>query len=228
MRVADVFKVGIGPSSSHTVGPMRAAQRFIATLQPEWREITRLQAELFGSLALTGRGHRTDSAIVLGFAGYAPDTIATEVAHALPERVTERERLPLPNGREIPFAAADIAFHAHESLPYHPNGMRFTAFAGERFLLTAAAIGMLYKRNASISGADVGCQGEVGVACSMAAAGVGGRDAWDERAGRTRRGNRDGTQSRDDVRSDLAWRPGSQRCRMLRRLNRSRRLSRNR
>jgi len=349
MRVADVFKIGIGPSSSHTVGPMRAARQFALALVERATPVTRIRVELFGSLALTGRGHGTDRAVILGLAGHAPDTVDVDLAQTLPTAVAERRLLRLADGTEIAFDPAhDIAFHQHDTLPRHSNGMRFSAFAAgeivyeaeyfsigggavegpgfaaatatadvpypfanaaelleiaarhglaiwelvraneiaadgsasefhgylaklvstfqqcaarglvtegilpggldvrrraprlyrkyreraggdhldamdyvnviaiavneenaaggrvvtaptngaagiipailhyyhhyvdgagttatdERFLLTAAAIGMLYKRNASISGAEVGCQGEVGVACSMAAAGL--------------------------------------------------------
>jgi L-serine dehydratase len=347
VRVSDVFKIGIGPSSSHTVGPMRAAHQFAADLGRHASTVTRVQVDLFGSLALTGRGHATDRAVVLGLAGYAPATVPVDLITAVPDAVAASGRLRLSSGDEIAFdPARDIVFHHDASLPRHPNGMRFTAFidgepvaeaeyasigggavegpgfisasdaaeipypfvsaadllaiadanglaiwelvranehalapaddldatlaaiwatmrasaerglvtdgilpgglnvrrraprlyrkyrerAGDdaldamdyvnviaiavneenaaggrvvtaptngaagllpavlhyvteyiaradaagvtRFLLTAAAIGMLYKRNASISGAEVGCQGEVGVACSMAAAGL--------------------------------------------------------
>ncbi len=347
MRVADVFKIGIGPSSSHTVGPMRAARRFALDLAERSATVTHLRVDLFGSLALTGRGHGTDRAVILGLAGFAPDTVDVDVAQTLPALVAASGSLRLAGGDEIAFDPRSvIAFNQHETLPRHPNGMRFAAtfsdgtthaaeyysigggavdgpgfepaaereeipypfasatellalaaasqlaiwdivranemalapeaalrdelaaiwstmqrcaerglvtegilpggldvrrraprlyrkfreraggdaldamdyvnvvaiavneenaaggrvvtaptngaagiipavlhyyhaYAGdaddagfERFLLTAAAIGMLYKRNASISGAEVGCQGEVGVACSMAAGGL--------------------------------------------------------
>jgi len=341
---------------------MRAARAFALDLAAREEHPARLRVDLFGSLALTGRGHGTDRAIVLGLAGEAPDTVDVDLAQSLPVRVAGEGRLPLPAGETIAFAPADdIVFHPDETLPRHPNGMRFTAWnaagaicaqaeywsigggavegpgfapasaseeipypfvsaadllaladangfaiwelvranehalaspatlasaleriwttmqqcaerglrtegilpgglnvrrraprlyrayreraagdhldamdfvnvvaiavneenaaggrvvtaptngaagiipavlryyqtyiaradAGgiERFLLTAAAIGMLYKRNASISGAEVGCQGEVGVACSMAAGGLvaalGGTNAQVEHA----------------------------------------------
>jgi L-serine dehydratase len=127
MRVAEVFKIGIGPSSSHTVGPMRAAGAFVASLGAG--APARIRVDLFGSLALTGRGHGTDRAIVLGLAGEAPDTVDVDLAIALPERVAERRELPLPSGATIAFAPdSDIVFHPGESLPHHPNAMRFTAW----------------------------------------------------------------------------------------------------
>ncbi len=121
----DLYKIGVGPSSSHTMGPMRAACRFVRELDRDGLlgGAARVETDLYGSLALTGKGHATDRAILLGLQGNEP-------------------------------AAID-----------------------------PAAIGVLYKENASISGAEVGCQGEVGVACSMAAAGLaaalGGSDGQD-------------------------------------------------
>jgi L-serine dehydratase len=129
MRVADVFKIGIGPSSSHTVGPMRAAGRFVALLGERQNDVARIQVDLFGSLALTGRGHGTDRAVILGLAGYAPDTVSQQVIGALPAAVAGDCTLCLPAGFNITFdPATDIVFNKGLTLPQHPNGMRFTAF----------------------------------------------------------------------------------------------------
>jgi L-serine dehydratase len=129
MRVADVFKIGIGPSSSHTVGPMRAAERFVALLGDRQNAITRIRVDLFGSLALTGRGHGTDRAVVLGLAGYAPDTVEQRVIGAFPDTVATDRTLRLPAGIDIAFdPATDIVFNKGTTLPQHPNGLRFTAF----------------------------------------------------------------------------------------------------
>jgi L-serine dehydratase len=129
VRVADVFKIGIGPSSSHTVGPMRAAERFIALLAGQQPAIGRIQVDLFGSLALTGRGHGTDRAVILGLAGYAPDTVEQAAIAAVPDAVAADCRLRLPRGAEIAFdPATDIVFNKGQTLPQHPNGVRFTAF----------------------------------------------------------------------------------------------------
>ena len=319
----DLFKIGIGPSSSHTVGPMRTARLFVGRLADEARLVatTRIRAQLYGSLGATGKGHGSDKAVLLWLMGHEPDTV--DVAHigAELERVRAAKAIFLLGTHEVVFdEKTDLVFYRRETLPFHANGMRFTAFdthgadllvlakrqncsiaelmrrnerhwrsdaeidagllkiwavmqacvvrgyqtdgvlpggfkvkrraadlhrqlcanpeaaegeeearfggprdplqvlgwvnlyalavneenaaggravtapthgaagivpavlhyytrfipsAGERdvidFLLTAAAIGMLYKENASISGAEVGCQGEVGVACSMAA-----------------------------------------------------------
>ena len=342
LSVFDLFKVGIGPSSSHTVGPMVAAGRFVASLRDAGHlpAVGRVVTDLYGSLALTGRGHATDKAVVLGLAGERPDAVDPDAADALVETVRGTGKLRLGGEKVVPFREPDdLRFHETETLPFHPNGLRFTAYLaagdvqveetyysvgggfvlkegeaeggdggrrvaheftsaaellavgrrtglsiadivaenetawrpahetdagldriwdvmhrciergvategvlpgglgvkrrapevyrhltktgadplavfdwvslfalavneenaaggrvvtaptngaagvipavlayyhrfGRRFLLTAAAVGMLYKRNASLSAAEVGCQGEVGVACSMAAAGL--------------------------------------------------------
>jgi L-serine dehydratase len=128
MRVADVFKIGIGPSSSHTVGPMRAARAFALSLAARESAVARVRVDLFGSLALTGIGHGTDRALVLGLCGYAPDAIDAATAHELPQSVAATGTLRLPAGTAIAFdPARDIAFNRETTLPYHSNGMRFTA-----------------------------------------------------------------------------------------------------
>lgn len=128
----DLFKIGIGPSSSHTVGPMRAAGAFIGQLERRGRlaDVARLRAELYGSLALTGRGHGTDRGILLGWMGEQPDGV--DPAGIVPRltELHESRRLPLPGGRAIPFdPACDLVFHMELVLPGHPNAMRFSAFA---------------------------------------------------------------------------------------------------
>jgi L-serine dehydratase len=305
--VFDLFKIGVGPSSSHTMGPMTAACRFVEALAEKslLDSTERVEVDLYGSLALTGKGHATDRAILLGLSGTRPDRIDPDEADRTVARIRETARIALAGTREIGFdEARDLKFLQRERLPHHSNGMRFSAFDGagatlesrisysvgggaivdeaaiarnappegawdlpynyhsadqllaiaeregmsiadiaraneralypdeeidrrlaaiveamsgcidrgiavdgilpgglkvkrrapalhrllieraERtlsdpltegmriFLLTAAAIGSLFKENASISGAEVGCQGEVGVACSMAAAGL--------------------------------------------------------
>ena len=115
--VFDLFKIGIGPSSSHTVGPMRAARQFAGHVDAT---AARVQAELFGSLALTGIGHGTDKAILLGLSGEEPETVE-------PDRIDIRDekRLLLFGSQRVEF---DLLFHKQISLPAHPNGMRFSAF----------------------------------------------------------------------------------------------------
>jgi L-serine deaminase len=137
ISVFDLFKVGIGPSSSHTVGPMNAARLFVTGLQEDGPlpRTGSVRAELFGSPGATGHGHGSGSgsgkAVLLGLEGEDPETVDTGTADNRVHRIHEAGRLRLLGRREVEF-----------------------------------------KENASISGAEVGCQGEVGSACSMAAAGL--------------------------------------------------------
>lgn len=118
----DLFKIGIGPSSSHTVGPMRAAKRFSDRLPI--RRVARIRTELYGSLALTGKGHGTDRAILLGLAGEAPDTIEPANIDAMVAAIRQTRRIG-----EMAFdEERDIVYNADLVLPGHPNGMRFTAY----------------------------------------------------------------------------------------------------
>lgn len=130
--VFDLFKIGIGPSSSHTVGPMRAARSFALALRAVGRleQVRRVCAELYGSLALTGRGHGTDRAIILGLEGAQPHEVTPPAMEEAASRIRSAGRLRLLGTHEIGFGeAAGLIFHSTETLPYHPNGMRFTAFA---------------------------------------------------------------------------------------------------
>jgi L-serine dehydratase len=130
----DLFKIGIGPSSSHTVGPMWAAVRLIRSLDAtgDTPRVERVLTELFGSLALTGRGHCTDQAIILGLAGEQPDLIDADMVGAIVERVRTRGKIRFAGRREIPFHdESDLLFHHDKLLPFHPNGIRFTAYAGD-------------------------------------------------------------------------------------------------
>ncbi|MEM1412756.1 MAG: L-serine ammonia-lyase, partial [Pseudomonadota bacterium] len=130
VSVFELFKIGIGPSSSHTVGPMRAARTFVRRLEAasQLSAVAELQVMLYGSLAHTGRGHGTDKAIVLGLLGDEPDSIDPDTIDGKLETVRDRGTLQLPGGPEIPFREkAQLFFNKRESLPYHPNGMRFLA-----------------------------------------------------------------------------------------------------
>jgi L-serine dehydratase len=123
----DLFRIGVGPSSSHTVGPMLAAAHHVAALDPA-RPIAALRVALFGSLALTGKGHATDGAVILGLGGARPDTLDPDDAAAIVEAVRRSRRLTLPDGRRIGFdPEADIVFRPRETLPRHPNALRITA-----------------------------------------------------------------------------------------------------
>jgi L-serine dehydratase len=132
LSVFDLFKIGVGPSSSHTVGPMWAAVRFVESLQAKglFDTAKRVTTDLYGSLALTGYGHCTDKAILLGLSGERPDKIDPDVVDVIVERIRAKNALRLGGTREIPFnESADLLFHKTENLPFHPNGIRFTAFA---------------------------------------------------------------------------------------------------
>lgn len=127
----DLFKIGIGPSSSHTVGPMRAAAMFVGSLRSAsvLRQVTRIKAEMYGSLGATGRGHGTPKAIMLGLEGERPQSVDVD---AIPGRIEaiRNERLLRLNG-EHPIAfnrKEDLLLYRRKSLPLHPNGMRFTAY----------------------------------------------------------------------------------------------------
>lgn len=133
VSVFDLFKIGIGPSSSHTVGPMRAAARFVTRWLDErgiLENVVRIQAELFGSLAHTGRGHGTDKAVLCGLEGEWPDTIDPESIAARLERIRGEKKVRLLGKHEIAFdEKSDLLFNKRQKLPFHSNGMRFTAFA---------------------------------------------------------------------------------------------------
>ncbi len=131
VSVFDLFKIGIGPSSSHTVGPMRAACRFAHRLAERGvlSRVARLRAELFGSLAHTGRGHGTDKALLLGFEGWEPDQIDPDLIPQTLARVRGDQSLKLMGSLSIRFdEKTDLIFNKRQKLPYHSNGMRFTAF----------------------------------------------------------------------------------------------------
>ena len=122
----DLFKIGIGPSSSHTVGPMLAALEVSTEIGDGVR------IELYGSLSLTGLGHGTDRAIVLGLSGYHPATVPLDLVWKLPRVVRETGRLTLADGREVPFRPEDDIVRHREIDPAHPNVLRFTTSMGTR------------------------------------------------------------------------------------------------
>lgn len=131
LSVLDLFTVGIGPSSSHTVGPMRAALRFATDLQRDGllESVARVETGLFGSLGATGRGHGSDRAVLLGLEGADPETVDIDHAYGRVEAIREEGRLRLAGEHEIAFDVdKDLILHLRQSLPGHPNGMRFTAF----------------------------------------------------------------------------------------------------
>ena len=127
----DLFKIGLGPSSSHTVGPMRAAQRFVHELAADGKldSTGHVVVDLYGSLALTGRGHGTDRAILLGLSGEVPDRIDPDQVEPKVRRIREHRAIVLDGRREIPFREQDhLRFRIDKTLAFHSNGMRFTAY----------------------------------------------------------------------------------------------------
>lgn len=129
--VFDIFRVGIGPSSSHTVGPMRAAASFVAWLVSHdvVTKVGRVSVGLYGSLAATGKGHGTPMGVMLGLMGYAPDTIQADAIGKILAQARERAEISLGNAHAIPFQLdKDIQFH-RRTLEDHPNGMEFQAWS---------------------------------------------------------------------------------------------------
>ncbi|RNL85496.1 L-serine ammonia-lyase [Halostreptopolyspora alba] len=131
ISVFDLFKIGIGPSSSHTVGPMKAARTFVLGLRDSGLlpDVANVRAELYGSLALTGKGHGSDTAVVLGLLGEQPEEVDVDSVPQTLRRVRDSGRLALGGEHEVPFdPAAHVDFRRGEHLPGHPNGLRFTVF----------------------------------------------------------------------------------------------------
>ncbi|HET7304519.1 MAG TPA: L-serine ammonia-lyase [Segeticoccus sp.] len=138
LSVFDLFSIGIGPSSSHTVGPMRAAVTFVTGLQDDGLldRVGRVHAELFGSLGATGHGHGSDKAVLLGLSGEAPEEVDPRAVHGTLERIRGEHRLPLLGTHEIGFDEdRDLVMHRRKSLPVHPNGMQFHAYDADGGLL---------------------------------------------------------------------------------------------
>jgi L-serine dehydratase len=131
VSVFDLFKIGIGPSSSHTVGPMRAARLFVRHLHSHGLlpQTTRVLCQLYGSLGATGKGHGSDKAVLLGLAGHEPDTVDVDAVPALLAGIRDSGRINLMGTHEIAFAEKDdLKFYRQETLPFHSNGLRFVAF----------------------------------------------------------------------------------------------------
>lgn len=141
ISVFDIFSIGIGPSSSHTVGPMRAATAFVDTLaeQGQLSAVSRVEVELFGSLGQTGIGHGSGKAVILGLAGFAPETVDIDSIPDFLATVAEQEQLLLGHTQRVSFPRQGaIIFHRRKSLPLHSNGMTCRAFTdspeGEQLL----------------------------------------------------------------------------------------------
>lgn len=134
ISVFDMFKIGIGPSSSHTLGPMKAGKQFVDDLIRDNRllDVTRIAVEVYGSLSLTGKGHHTDIAIIMGLSGASPESVDIDAIPAFIRDVEQRERLLLANGQhEVDFPREGGMNFRSENLSLHENGMRIHAFAGE-------------------------------------------------------------------------------------------------
>ncbi|HEY8572018.1 L-serine ammonia-lyase [Phenylobacterium sp.] len=138
VSVFDLFKMGVGPSSSHTMGPMTAACRFLARLKHagQLAQVARVEVALYASLALTGRGHATDRAVILGLAGFEPRSLDPDQAEQVVDAVRATGRLKLAGEHEIGFdEARDLLWEGRTRLPQHPNALRFSAYdAQERKL----------------------------------------------------------------------------------------------
>ncbi len=154
----ELFKIGIGPSSSHTVGPMKAARAFVADLAGAGLlgRVARVAVTLFGSLAWTGRGHGTDKAVILGLAGHVPETVDADAADALVAEIAATRRLGLPGGPAIGFdPAADLIFDRLAPTPQHPNTLAFAA-------TDAAGAELLTERWCSVGGGFIAREAELG------------------------------------------------------------------
>jgi L-serine dehydratase len=131
LSVFELFKIGIGPSSSHTVGPMRAARMFVTGLAQDGllEAVGQVKAELFGSLGATGHGHGSDKAVLLGLEGEAPETVDTETVEERVTRIRATKCLMLLGKHELRFDEREhLILHRRRTLPFHPNGMQFVAY----------------------------------------------------------------------------------------------------
>jgi L-serine dehydratase len=158
ISVFDLFSIGIGPSSSHTVGPMRAARTFVLGLEQDGliSDVTRVRAELFGSLGLTGRGHGSDRAVILGLEGETPEDVDTTTVLDRVAVAKEAQSVRLLGKYPVALTTDDLVLHRRETLPYHPNGMRFTAYGpdGELRARTYYSVGGGFVVDEAAAGAD--------------------------------------------------------------------------
>ncbi|HWJ66768.1 MAG TPA: L-serine ammonia-lyase [Nocardioides sp.] len=137
LSVFDLYSIGIGPSSSHTVGPMRAARLFADGLADDGLlgGVARVRAELFGSLGATGHGHGSEKAVILGLEGEDPATVDIDTYDARVAAIRDAGRLRLAGAHDVALGADDLVLHRRRSLPGHPNGMRFEAYDDSGTLL---------------------------------------------------------------------------------------------
>ena len=139
ISVFDMYSIGIGPSSSHTVGPMRAAKKFLEQYaEKHIHNIHKIKVDLYGSLALTGKGHSTDKAILLGLSGHEPETVPEDEIDNIISNIYSCNKLNLNFSHNIKFTPnEDMEFHYDEFLPQHPNGMRISAYNSDNNLLVS-------------------------------------------------------------------------------------------
>ena len=138
ISVFDLFSIGIGPSSSHTVGPMRAANQFVQALADDGLldSVTRVKSELYGSLGATGKGHGSDKAVLLGLEGELPESVDTDSVESRLETIRSEKQFKLLGSNPIAFKEKDdLIMHRRQTLPYHSNGMTFRAFNMDRDLV---------------------------------------------------------------------------------------------
>ena len=139
LSVFDLFKIGIGPSSSHTVGPMRAARQFAVRLRDAQLldKVARISVTLYGSLGATGKGHGSDKAILLGLSGHEPDTVEVDAIAGIVEHIRGTHTLSVLGTHTVPFEERrDLTFNHKDTLPLHSNGMLFAAYAADGAGLT--------------------------------------------------------------------------------------------
>ncbi|MCP4974882.1 MAG: L-serine ammonia-lyase [Maribacter sp.] len=145
VSIFDMLKIGIGPSSSHTLGPWRAAERWISELKSaqQFQEVENIQVHMYGSLSLTGKGHATDYAVMLGLSGTDPEYVPVDDIHVIVQRITDTKTINFNNERQLIFdPEVQIIFH-RDFLPFHANGMTFEATlkSGEKSMETYYSIG---------------------------------------------------------------------------------------
>jgi len=133
ISVFDMLKIGIGPSSSHTLGPWRAAERWIKHLKENllFNKITHIKVDLYGSLSLTGKGHATDLAVILGLSGKDPEYIPIDSIDLIVKEVEKSNKLNFDNHHKIDFDASESIIFNKDFLPYHSNGIKFTGFEND-------------------------------------------------------------------------------------------------
>lgn len=156
MTIFKLFKIGLGPSSSHTVGPMLIAKKFSQTIKEQnyLNKLTRIEIELLGSLGATGVGHQSDIAVVLGLLGYEPKTIDTNKVDSIINEIKETSILNILNEKSIKFSFTnDLILYKNKSLSFHPNSIRLTIYENKNILFT--------KIYYSIGGGEIICEDDI-------------------------------------------------------------------